>query len=321
MEKKKNFLTRLIEKWQYEPVQAFMKHFISAEMDLSSIAVAYYLILTVFPLIIIAANIFPYLNIDISDLLNLMKQNLPRDIYKPAASVVTNIFSKPAGSILGMATVAGLWTMSRSLTSLQKAINKAYGASQHRDFLVGHIIGLLISVFILFLLTFVLIFSTFSKAAIQVMDKHYHLSDNVTSLFLILIQPITITIIFLGIMVLYFLLPNIKIHKIRYILPGTFLTAFVMTFMSNMVANYVVHSVERMVDIKMFGSIMIFIMMLWFIFLARILIFGAICNATYQELDQGKLVGRRGNVASIVERLFGKKKKSETKEKRNIDES
>lgn len=315
MEKKKNLLARLIDKWQYEPVQAFMRHFVSAEMDLSSIAVAYYLILTVFPLIIIAANIFPYLNIDISDLLSLMKQSLPVDIYKPAAAVVTNIFSKPAGGILGMATVAGLWTMSRSLTSLQKAVNKAYGVSEHRDFLVSHIIGLFISVFILFLLTFVLIFSTFSKATIQLLDRHYHLGDNVTSLFLLLIQPTTIVIIFSGIMVLYFLLPNVKIRKIRYILPGTIFTAFVMTFMSNMIANYVVHNVERMVDIKAFGSIMIFIIMLWFIFLARILIFGAICNATYQELDQGKLVGRRGNVASIMERLFGKHSKKNDKTK------
>ncbi|HEK9837730.1 TPA: YihY/virulence factor BrkB family protein, partial [Streptococcus equi subsp. equi] len=65
----KKFLDKVISKWQYEPIQAFMRHFQSAEMDLSAIAVAYYLILTAFPLIVIAANIFPYLNIDISDLL------------------------------------------------------------------------------------------------------------------------------------------------------------------------------------------------------------------------------------------------------------
>ncbi|MGT2932949.1 YihY/virulence factor BrkB family protein [Streptococcus catagoni] len=303
---KKSFIKRIIAKWQYEPVQAFMKHFTSAEMDLSSIAVAYYLILTVFPLIIIAANIFPYLNIDITDLLSLMRQNLPKDIYQPASRVVSNIFSKPAGGILGVASIAGLWTMSKSLTSLQKAINKAYGASQHRDFLVGHVVGLLISVFILFLLTFVLIFSTFSKAAIQLLDHHYHLSDNITSVFLLLIQPATALIIFLGIMMLYFILPNVKIHKLRYILPGSFFTAFVMTFLSNMIANYVVHNVEKMVDIKAFGSIMIFIIMLWFIFLARILILGAVFNATYQEIDQGKLEGRRGDVASIIQKTFGK---------------
>lgn len=219
----KKFLDKVISKWQYEPIQAFMRHFQSAEMDLSAIAVAYYLILTAFPLIVIAANIFPYLNIDISDLLRLMKEQLPKDIYRSASSIVVNIFSKPSGGVLGIATLTGLWTMSRSLASLQKAFNKAYDASEHRDFLLGHLVGLLTSLLILFLLTFALIFSTFSKAAIQVLDRHYHLNDNITTLFLFLIQPITILIIFIGLMLLYFLLPNIKIKKIRYILPGTFL--------------------------------------------------------------------------------------------------
>lgn len=282
-----------------------MRHFQSAEMDLSAIAVAYYLILTAFPLIVIAANIFPYLNIDISDLLRLMKEQLPKDIYRSASSIVVNIFSKPSGSVLGVATLTGLWTMSRSLTSLQKAFNKAYDASEHRDFLLGHLVGLLTSLLILFLLTFALIFSTFSKAAIQVLDRHYHLNDNIITLFLFLIQPITILIIFIGLMLLYFLLPNIKIKKIRYILPGTFFTTFVMIFLSNMVGNYVVHNVERMVDIKTFGSVMIFIIMLWFIFLARILIMGAVFNATYQELSIGKLEGRSGNVVSLIKKTLG----------------
>ncbi|EHI68616.1 YihY/virulence factor BrkB family protein [Streptococcus ictaluri] len=308
---KKKFLDKVVSKWQYEPIQAFMRHFQSAEMDLSAIAVAYYLILTVFPLIIILANIFPYLNIDISDLLRLMKQNLPQDIYRSASSIVINIFSKPAGSVLGVATLTGLWTMSRSLTSLQKAVNKAYGTSQHRDFLLGHLVGLLTSLIILFLLTFALIFSTFSKAAIQVLDNHYHLSDNITSVFLLLIQPITILIIFVGLMLLYFLLPNVKIRKIRYILPGTVFTAFVMTFLSNMIGNYVVHNVEKMVDIKTFGSVMVFIIMLWFIFLARILILGAIFNATYQEMAVGKLESRSGDVVSIIKRRLGNENDSE----------
>ncbi|HEK9804655.1 TPA: YihY/virulence factor BrkB family protein, partial [Streptococcus equi subsp. equi] len=33
----KKFLDKVISKWQYEPIQAFMRHFQSAEMDLSAI--------------------------------------------------------------------------------------------------------------------------------------------------------------------------------------------------------------------------------------------------------------------------------------------
>ncbi|MCC9874059.1 YihY/virulence factor BrkB family protein, partial [Streptococcus agalactiae] len=58
--KLKKFFEDLLAKLEYRPIQVFMRHFQSAEMDLSAIAVAYYLLVTAFPLLVIAANIFPY---------------------------------------------------------------------------------------------------------------------------------------------------------------------------------------------------------------------------------------------------------------------
>lgn len=76
-----------------------------------------------------------------------------------------------------------------------------------------------------------------------------------------------------------------------------------MSFLSNLIGSYVVKNVHRMVDLKTFGSVVIFIIMFWFIVLARILITGAVLNATYQELKQGELEGRNGDVRSIVQKI------------------
>ena len=65
--KLKKFFEDLLAKLEYRPIQVFMRHFQSAEMDLSAIAVAYYLLVTAFPLLVIAANIFPYFHINVSD--------------------------------------------------------------------------------------------------------------------------------------------------------------------------------------------------------------------------------------------------------------
>lgn len=46
-------MARLLDKLQWRPFQVYLSHYRSAEIDISSIAVAYYLILTVFPLIVI----------------------------------------------------------------------------------------------------------------------------------------------------------------------------------------------------------------------------------------------------------------------------
>ena len=70
-----------------------------------------------------------------------MKKNLPTNLYPSVSAITIDIFSEPSGSILGVATLTAFWTMSKSLTSLQKAINKAYGVAQHRDFVIGRLVG------------------------------------------------------------------------------------------------------------------------------------------------------------------------------------
>lgn len=58
----------------------FLEHYKASEMDLSSIAVAYYLLLTIFPFLILLANLFPYLHIDTSQLTNFLRDTLPRQL-------------------------------------------------------------------------------------------------------------------------------------------------------------------------------------------------------------------------------------------------
>ena len=208
-------MARLLDRLQWRPLQVYLRHYRSAEIDISTIAVAYYLILTVFPLIVIAANVFPYLNIDTTDLLNFMSEHLPKQFYAPAANVVKDVFSTPSGQLLGVASLTGFWTMIKSLSSLQKAINKVYGASEHRDVFISHIIGGLLSLVILFLLTFALMLSTIIQSVLRVINQTYPIGSNLTQLILNSIQPLSVAVVFLGVMVLYFILPNVKIRKIR----------------------------------------------------------------------------------------------------------
>ena len=149
--------------------------------------------------------------------------------------------------------------------------------------------------------------STIIQSVLRVINQTYPIGSNLTQLILNSIQPLSVAVVFLGMMVLYFILPNVKIRKIRYIMPGTIFTTLVIGYLSNLFGTYVIHTLSRLIDIKLFGSIMIFIFifMLWFIFLARILIFGAVFNATYHELKQGELHSRRGDVLTIIQSFSG----------------
>lgn len=297
LKKLKGFLS-----WQ--PLQVFRTHYQSAEMELSSVAVAYYLMLTAFPLLIIVANIFPYLPINLADLLTLMEENLPDQVYQFSKGVVLDVFAKPASGILGLASLTGFWTMTKSLSSLQKAVNKVYEVGDDRDFVISHLIGLLTSLLILFLLTFAIMLTTFSEAILQVINRHYPLGD-LADLALKLTKPLLFVLVCFGIGLLYFILPNVKIKKVRYILPGTLLTSFVLLFLNNLIGFYVSQQLERLSDFKVFGSVVALVMMVWFMVLARVLIMGAVLNASLQKLDQGKLEARRGDVKEIIKSHLG----------------
>ena len=54
-------MKKVLQKVLGQPfIKGFVRFYQSAESDITSIAVAYYLLISIFPLMLIAANILPY---------------------------------------------------------------------------------------------------------------------------------------------------------------------------------------------------------------------------------------------------------------------
>ena len=100
--------------------------------------------------------------------------------------------------------------------------------------------------------------STIIQSVLRVINQTYPIGSKMTQLILNSIQPLSIAVVFLGMMVLYFVLPNVKIRKIRYVMPGTIFTTLVIGYLSNLFGTYVIRTLSRLVDIKLFGSIIDF---------------------------------------------------------------
>ncbi len=120
-----------------ELTTTFMTFFKRSEMSLSSIAVAYYLLLAIFPLGLIIGNILPFLHIDTSGLLSFLSEQLPSDVYRGIEPVINNLLNQRNTGLLSLSVLAGFWTFSRALSALQMLMNKAYEVFNHRDFIVS----------------------------------------------------------------------------------------------------------------------------------------------------------------------------------------
>ncbi|MDY5974671.1 YihY/virulence factor BrkB family protein [Streptococcus pluranimalium] len=306
-------MKKLISKIQNsEFVTSFLELFKSAEMDLSSIAVAYYLLITIFPFFVLIANLFPYININTNQILSFLQDNLPKELYSTTAGIVISIFNNPNTGLVWISVVTSLWTMSRSMTFLQKSINKAYGVQDHRGIVLGYLFGFLSSIVVVFFLAVAILLSTFGKAVLQLIYNNFPFDRQLYNLLLNLAQPVTALVFVVALGILYYILPNVHIRKIKYILPGTFFTAFVFMTMTSLFGRYVTGTMARLENLRIFGSLAILALMLWFTVFAKVIIFGAILNASYQKKYMDEFETRDGNVINLIKSTLTNEDKEKT---------
>lgn len=176
-------------------LQSFLTYYKSSELSLTSIAVAYYLILTAFPFMMLLANIFPYLSIDTSDLLKFLRSILPKQLYATTADVVTTIFNRPSSGFLWLSILTAFWTTAGSLKFLQQAFNKAYDVEEERDFILSYIVGFFVSLVLILCLAVAILFSTFGRAILTLVYERFGLDPILYRLLTGLVQPTTTMIL------------------------------------------------------------------------------------------------------------------------------
>lgn len=281
----------------------FFSFYRNADIDVTSVAVAYYLLIGIFPILLTLANLLPYFPFDIDLVLSVVAEFVPDRLYPSVSDFITSILTKPSSSWLGISIATTLWTLSRSMTILQKAVNKAYGINEHRDFIVGHLIGIFLGIGLQVIILLSMTLLTFGQVIISYLSQLFPLDNQWLKGLLSQTQLVGLIALFAGLIMLYFFLPNIRIQKIRYILPGTSFVLLVMTSVGKLFTIYVDNYANRLLDFRMVTAVIFLVFMLWFIFMAQVLIVGAVINASVQSMQVEEFHARDGDIVSILNRI------------------
>lgn len=291
----------LVKVRKHRFISSFMGFYQSAELEFTSIAVAYYLMISVFPLLLIAATILPYLHLDVTDLLGILKTILPDSLYDMAADVVKQVFSQPSSGLLSLSILSAFWTFSNSMNLLQKAFNKAYGVEQGRGLIWERLLSFLMGLGLQLMIGFSFFLALFGRTLIELLHHFWNFNQDLYQLLHDQTEPWIYLTLFATLSLLYFFLPNVKINKIRYVLPGAGFVMIIFLSLSNLFSMYISHSLAKMNDFRVLGSLVLLAALLWFIFLARLLIIGAVLNASYQAYDEPHFQMRKGEVLDMLE--------------------
>ena len=265
-------------------LKAFLHYYQASDSELTSVAVAYYWLISIFPLLMIAVNILPYFQIPISNFLLTLKELLPDTIYDVVAKIAREVLTQPSAGLLSFAVISALWTFSKSMNFLQKAFNKAYGIAKNRGIISHQLMSLLVSLGLQILFALALFLSMFGHMLLDLLKNYWKSESSLFAYLQDLTGPLIYVFLFAILIMLYYFLPNVKIGRIRYVLPGSLFVLLTLISLLTIFSAYFNNYVNYLVDVRFFSSIIVVVMMFWFIIIAKLLIVGAVINASVQSL-------------------------------------
>ena len=265
-------------------LKAFLHYYRVSDIELTSVAVAYYWLISIFPLLMIAVNILPYFQIPISNFLLTIKEFLPDTIYEVVAKIVREVLTQPSTGLLSFAILSALWTFSKSMNFLQKAFNKAYGVAKNRGIISHQLMSLLVSLGLQILFALALFLSMFGHMLLDLLKNYWKSESSLFAYLQDFTGPLIYVFLFAILIMLYYFLPNVKVGRIRYVLPGSLFVLLTLISLLTIFSAYFNNYVNYLVDVRFFSSIIVVVMMFWFIIIAKLLIVGAVINASVQSL-------------------------------------
>ena len=167
---------------------------------------------------------------------------------------------------------------------LQKAFNKAYGVAKNRGMISRQLMSLFVSFGLQILFALALFLSVFGRMLLNLIKSYWKSDSPLFDYLQDLTGPLVYALIFAILVMLYYFLPNVKVRRIRYVLPGSVFVSLTLVLLLNIFSVYVNNYVNHLVDVRFFSSVVVVVMMFWFILIAKILIVGAVINASVQSV-------------------------------------
>lgn len=270
------------------------------ELSASAVVVAYYLLLSLFPLLLTVGNILPYLKINPDTVLPYLTEIIPGSIYEELKPAITSLLTQSSTSLLSFSALATLWSASRSVQGLQQAMNKAYGVKGRGNFIISKIISFLMMILLVVALAGVVLILGIGQSLLDWFQSIFNFSTDILDTFSALKWPVVIVVLFLIMIIIYRFLPNAKI-KLKQVLPGALFSSIGWLLLSQVFGIYVKYFSTTISSYQIIGSFIV--LMLWLNFAAIIIILGGVLNAVLAEINSGeKLAQREDLVARIKKR-------------------
>lgn len=241
--------------------------------------IAFYLILSIIPILTIVVLVAGSFDISIDLVANLIKEFMPEQVSEIIIEVISG---KGFDSSIGIFNIIAIILASNGTYAIINTSDAIYKVKEN-DIIKKRISSIIILLLIIILFLFLLVVPVFGDSILKLMSSAKVLEnfvDDFIIIFKVLKWPLTIFIIYFNIKLIYTIAPskNIKSSETTYGAIFTTLMWIVATIIFRFYLTYFARY-----DILYGNLSSIIIMMVWIYFLSYIFVFGMAINVTRKE--------------------------------------
>jgi membrane protein len=250
-----------------------------------SAQLAYYFLLSLFPLLIVLFTLLPYFPIPHQDMLGMIKDFAPVEAMDLIEKNVQYIMNHRNGGLLSFGIIGTIWSASNGINAIVLAFNKAYKVKESRSFIVSRGMAILLTFGMIFVLILAIVLPVFGREIGLFLFSKLGYTTEFIKLWDTLSWLVSAIILFLIFTGLYWIAPNVKL-RCRSAFPGAAFATFGWIISSYGLTFYVGNFSNYSLTYGSIGAIIV--LMIWLYISAFIIILGGEINAFFSEKRQSK---------------------------------
>ncbi|WP_297950186.1 YihY/virulence factor BrkB family protein [uncultured Lactobacillus sp.] len=274
------------------------------EIFASSIIIAYYILFSIFPMIIIIGNILPLFQIDIAPIAEYINLVFPDQVSKFIMPIINSLLKTTSTGYISFGIIFAVWSLSNLVNAIRLGENRLYGVHQVElklsmlNFIWTRAITFIFTGLMIFVFTLICLTLVFGQQLLNFFGPIFHLPLNEISKIFSYRYPVIILVMVLILWYLNYVLPNIKLKK-RVIWPGVFVTVIGWLALSVLFSFYLHHFPITWENYGIVGTFIIF--MLWLNIGAVLLLLGVGVNATIVRNRVGQVEYSAGRIGGYIQ--------------------
>lgn len=300
-------------------ITLLQEHFTSANVGETGVLMAYYLLLSLFPLMLALGNLLPIFHIDPADIMPYFDAIAPEAVRSVMHPIIEQLLTTGNGGLFSLGMLIVIWSASNGVGQLQKGIDHAYGIVDKRHNLVQKAMSVIAVVFMLLLVVAVIIVFGLGSVLLERLAATVPALEGIASGLSNFKWPVTVALLLSVLVILYMRAPAAKV-RFRDALPGTI---FAVLGWMLLVVTFSLYLQLMTRSLNTYGVLStFFILMFWLNFACIIVLLGAVVNATLYKYRHGELVMKEyplsqklsDKIEDLIKRFTQKKDKKPDEE-------